>query len=166
MRISLDGIEYVHNYYRKQKDGSNSFIKTMQGIKLLQKHNIPFLIGATVTEMSIPYLQQNIDFFKSLNPKRIILTAQMFPDEDGSKRIKTQQIYFQAKEILKNELSEKISLNGFHQRPEEPYKNLEILLKYDKIELNIVGYKTPTLQTFSYDEISKLKEATNLLCNL
>ena len=165
MRISLDGIEFVHNYYRKQRDGSNSFQKTVNGIKLLQEYEIPFIIGATITDISLPFLLESITFLESLQSEKIILTAQMFQDEENIYRKKTAFLYEQAKQILQEQNFPNVFLNGFHETPEKQDQSLEILFKDNRIELNIAGYKTPILQTFAYNEIEQLKEAVKLQCN-
>ena len=40
--ISIDGPEELHDYYRKYSDGSPSFDKVMNGIRLLKKHGVAF----------------------------------------------------------------------------------------------------------------------------
>ena len=40
--VSIDGPEHLHNKFLKTSDGKGSFEKTMEGIRLLKKHDVPF----------------------------------------------------------------------------------------------------------------------------
>ena len=91
LRISLDGIESIHNKQKILQNKENSFEKILKGIDLLKKNNIPFMFGATITEKTIPKLNECKDFLLSLNPQRIIFTTQMFSEEEN--KIKTKEIW-------------------------------------------------------------------------
>ncbi|HOK80157.1 MAG TPA: anaerobic sulfatase maturase [bacterium] len=47
--ISCDGPEHLHNKFRKIPDGRNAFHLVMDGIKILQKHNVAFNTLTVVT---------------------------------------------------------------------------------------------------------------------
>ena len=47
--ISLDGPKKIHDRYRCDRKGKGSFAKVMQGLRLLQKHNIEYNVLACVT---------------------------------------------------------------------------------------------------------------------
>ena len=38
--ISLDGPQAIHDRYRRDRKGNGSFEKAMQGLRLLQKHQV------------------------------------------------------------------------------------------------------------------------------
>jgi uncharacterized protein len=46
--ISLDGPQEIHDRYRCDRKGSGSFDRVMQGLRLLQKHEIPYNVLACV----------------------------------------------------------------------------------------------------------------------
>lgn len=153
MRVSLDGIKEVHSVQRILKEGDDSFERTLNGINILQNYNIPFVIGTTITDLTIPHLNECYDFILGLNPKRWILTTQMFLNDP--ERLLTKEIYDKAEPIITRwGRDRKISFHSFHSIPTEP--QIEVLFKANKIQVNIVGFDTPTLETYSYDEIDKM----------
>lgn len=46
--LSLDGPREIHDRYRKDRGGKGSFDKVMQGLKLLQKHEVEYNVMSTV----------------------------------------------------------------------------------------------------------------------
>jgi len=46
--ISLDGPKEIHNRYRRDRKGSGTFDRVMQGLRLLQKHNVEYNVLASV----------------------------------------------------------------------------------------------------------------------
>ena len=46
--VSMDGPEKLHDRYRVDKGGAPTFSRVMRGIRLLQKHGVPFNILTTV----------------------------------------------------------------------------------------------------------------------
>lgn len=168
LRISLDGIESIHNQQKILQNKENSFEQTMKGIELLKRNNITFMFGTTITEKTIPKLNECKDFLLSLEPQRIIFTTQMFPKEED--KIKTKEIWEKSYPIMKEWNNPKISFNSFHKEnnsknSEKLIKNIEILFKKEIIQLNIAGFSTPTLRAFKYDELDKLLKEIFSLCN-
>lgn len=155
-RVSLDGVEEIHNKQKVMKSGENGFQQTMRGIQTLEKYNIPYIIGMTITENTIPLLEKSRALLKSLKAQRIIMTTEMFPNDPN--REKTYQIWEKAYPIIKGWYDPYFQYYSFHEQPSE-VTNVEIMLKKDRIELNIAGYDTPTLSRFNYSEIDKVKEA-------
>ena len=169
LRISLDGIEEIHNQQKILQDQSNGFIKILQGIQLLKENNIPFIFGTTITEQTIPKLTECKDFLLSLEPERIIFTTQMFSSKED--QIKTKQIWEKTLPIMEKWNNSKISYSSFHKEnniknEQKLFENIEILFKREIIQLNVAGFSTPTLKTFKYNEIDNLlKEITKLCSN-
>lgn len=63
--LSLDGPEYIHNYYRYSVNRDPSFDKVIRSLKLLQKHGVEFNILACVTDVSSKKPLEIYHFFKS-----------------------------------------------------------------------------------------------------
>lgn len=77
--VSIDGFEDIQNNQRPYLDGGKSFDDVLRGIKNLNKVSLKHGIISIVTEESLPYVEQIIDFFVNnlnitkikLNPMRI-----------------------------------------------------------------------------------------------
>ena len=61
--VSIDGPQDFHDEYRKNKQGKPSFVKVMQGIKLLKKHQVEWNAMAVV---NADYPLEFYHFFKDL----------------------------------------------------------------------------------------------------
>ncbi len=64
--VSIDGPEKLHNAYRKRNNGEGSFEETMRGIKLLQKHEIPFSALTTVNNINMEHPLHVYRFLREL----------------------------------------------------------------------------------------------------
>ena len=65
--ISIDGPQEFHDEYRKNKQGKPSFVKVMQGINLLKKHNVEWNAMAVVNDYNADYPLEFYHFFKELD---------------------------------------------------------------------------------------------------
>ena len=65
--ISIDGPQEFHDEYRKNKQGRPSFVKVMQGINLLKKHNVEWNAMAVVNDYNADYPLEFYHFFKELD---------------------------------------------------------------------------------------------------
>jgi uncharacterized protein len=61
--VSLDGPAFIHDAHRKTRSGRGTHTHTMQGISLLQSHNIDFHIITVLTRDSLDYPDQIFHFF-------------------------------------------------------------------------------------------------------
>lgn len=50
--VSIDGPQYIHDKYRKEKNGAPTFNKVLKGIELLHRHNVDFNTMTTVNKSS------------------------------------------------------------------------------------------------------------------
>ncbi len=50
--LSLDGPSYLHDVYRRDKQGQPTFDRVMRGLRLLQKHGVEYNILATVNRIN------------------------------------------------------------------------------------------------------------------
>jgi sulfatase maturation enzyme AslB (radical SAM superfamily) len=62
--VSLDGIAEIHNARRKMKDGSNAFVKTVEGIKLLQDREFPVYVNMVLDDISVQRIDEFMIFLK------------------------------------------------------------------------------------------------------
>ena len=65
--ISIDGPQEFHDEYRRNKQGRPSFVKVMQGINLLKKHNVEWNAMAVVNDYNADYPLEFYHFFKELD---------------------------------------------------------------------------------------------------
>lgn len=61
--VSLDGPQEYHDYYRKNSAKNGSFTKVMEGIKILQSHNVEFNILAVVNNFTVKKAKETYSFF-------------------------------------------------------------------------------------------------------
>ncbi len=64
--VSIDGPQEFHDEYRKNKQGLPSFIKVMNGIKLLKKHGVEWNAMAVVNDYNVEYPLDFYRFFKEI----------------------------------------------------------------------------------------------------
>lgn len=84
--ISIDGPQEFHDEYRKNKQGKPSFMKVMQGIHLLNKHQVEWNAMAVVNDYNADYPLEFYHFFKELECHYIQFTPiveRIHPHADG-----------------------------------------------------------------------------------
>ena len=64
--VSIDGPQQVHNLHRKNKAGESSFKQTIEGIKILQQHDLPLGALSVITEKNYRYAKDIFNFFLEL----------------------------------------------------------------------------------------------------
>lgn len=67
--ISIDGPEDIHNFYRKNNYGYNSFEKALRSINLMQKHCVEFNTLSVVNNLSEQRGQEIYQFLKGIGAK-------------------------------------------------------------------------------------------------
>jgi len=72
--ISIDGPEHCHDFYRKTKSGSGTFLKVMQGIELLKKHNVEFNTLSVINNYNVDYPIEIYNFFKGIGSRYMQFT--------------------------------------------------------------------------------------------
>ena len=65
--ISIDGPQEFHDEYRRNRQRRPSFVKVMQGINLLKKHNVEWNAMAVVNDYNADYPLEFYHFFKELD---------------------------------------------------------------------------------------------------
>jgi uncharacterized protein len=69
--ISLDGPQALHDKNRITRRGSGTFAKTMAGVELLRRFDIPFHVIAVLTRSALTQPDHIFDFFEQLKPTRV-----------------------------------------------------------------------------------------------
>ena len=65
--ISIDGPEHLHNIYRKDARGEETFQKTIHGLELLQKHGIEFNTLTTVNAANAAHAEEVYNFLRQFS---------------------------------------------------------------------------------------------------
>lgn len=65
--ISIDGPENLHNFYRKDSSGNGTFNRVMNGLELLQKHNVEYNTLTTVNASNAQYAREVYSFLRSIS---------------------------------------------------------------------------------------------------
>ena len=84
--ISIDGPQEFHDEYRKNKAGKPSFVKVMQGIRLLNKYQVEWNALAVVNDFNADYPLEFYRFFKDIGCRYIQFTPiveRLEKHEDG-----------------------------------------------------------------------------------
>ena len=84
--VSIDGPQEIHDEYRKNRQGRPSFVKVMQGIRLLNKHGVEWNALAVVNDFNGDYPLDFYHFFKEINCRYIQFTPiveRISPHADG-----------------------------------------------------------------------------------
>lgn len=74
--VSLDGPEFLHDRHRKDRQLKGSFAKTIRGIELLHKFEIPFQVLAVVTEETLSYPDELYDVLRQYQIEQIGLNCE------------------------------------------------------------------------------------------
>ena len=85
--VSIDGPQHFHDTYRRNKQGSPSFMKVMQGIRLLQKHGVEWNGMAVVNGHNVNHPIAFYRFFKEIGCRYLQfapVVERLAPHPDGS----------------------------------------------------------------------------------
>lgn len=69
--VSIDGPEFIHDSYRKTRNGKGTFKAVMKGIELLKKNDINFGIISVITDATLNHVNEFYNFFKLINPSQL-----------------------------------------------------------------------------------------------
>lgn len=72
--VSIDGPQEFHDEYRRTATGKPTFHKVMQGIRLLNKHNVEWNALAVVNDFNADYPLEFYNFFKEIGCHNIQFT--------------------------------------------------------------------------------------------
>lgn len=91
--ISIDGPEYVHNRYRRDKGGAPTFDKVMRGIELFHRYGVKFNTMTTVNKASEGHGAEVYTFLKSVGSGYMqfmpVVEHVKFPTNAAGKPIKS-----------------------------------------------------------------------------
>jgi uncharacterized protein len=77
--LSFDGPAHIQDRHRPHKEGSGSFEAVFETAKYFHRNNFPFAVRVTVSEFSMHYLEEIIDFFSSELPGILIGLEPLLP---------------------------------------------------------------------------------------
>jgi uncharacterized protein len=61
--VSVDGPEFIHDAFRKNRRGEGTHAQTMTGIRHLQEAGVPFSVITVLTERSVDYADEIYQFY-------------------------------------------------------------------------------------------------------
>lgn len=61
--LSIDGPAFIHDAHRKTRNGKGTHAQVMKSVELLRKHGIDFHVIAVVTEQSLDFADELMQFF-------------------------------------------------------------------------------------------------------
>ena len=61
--VSIDGPAFLHDAFRKTRNGSGTHARVMEGVRRLQENGIPFHVIAVLTRASLDFPDEMYDFF-------------------------------------------------------------------------------------------------------
>jgi anaerobic sulfatase-maturating enzyme len=64
--LSLDGPEFVHDRFRRTRNGKGSFAQVMNGLSILNKHKVEYNILSVIDRHGADYPLEIYSFFKSI----------------------------------------------------------------------------------------------------
>jgi uncharacterized protein len=64
--VSIDGPEKIHDYYRRNTQGANTWLKVIKGIKLLQDYNVDFNTLTVINNYNADFPLEIYSFLKSI----------------------------------------------------------------------------------------------------
>ena len=102
--ISIDGTQDIHDHYRKNQHGDNSWEKVMQGIQLLKKHGVEWNGMATVNAYNVKHPLEFYHFFKEIGCQYIQF-APIVERKDESGNL--QSILYNHGQVSPTDLSER-----------------------------------------------------------
>lgn len=81
--ISIDGPQKFHDKYRRDRRGGASFYKVMNGIKLLNKHDVEWNAMAVINNNNVEHPLEFYHFFKDIDCHYIQFTPIVERDQNG-----------------------------------------------------------------------------------
>jgi uncharacterized protein len=69
--VSLDGPEFLHDEYRRDRRGRGTFARALQGVECLRRNNIDFHVIAVLTSKSLDYAEEIFNFFLDMGVRAV-----------------------------------------------------------------------------------------------
>ena len=88
VQISYDGIPYIQNMHRPTAKGENSFLLVDSFVKFIMRNNKHFALRATVSDISVKYLEDITEFFCTNYPSSSHIHFEPLTITDRSQRMK------------------------------------------------------------------------------
>ncbi|TVP60092.1 MAG: GRRM system radical SAM/SPASM domain protein [Nodularia sp. (in: Bacteria)] len=98
--VSIDGPDFIHDRYRVTHTGYGTHKKTMRGIKLLQKNQIPFNTISVLTDFSLDYPYEMFAFFVENEIQRVAFNIDEISGENLSSSYELEQAIYKYKKFI------------------------------------------------------------------
>jgi uncharacterized protein len=69
--VSIDGPAHIHDAQRRRRNGGSTFEATLNGVRKLQEHTVPFECLAVLTALSLNYPDELFHFFEQIGVTRV-----------------------------------------------------------------------------------------------
>jgi uncharacterized protein len=110
--ISVDGPAFIHDRQRITRSGKGTHAAVLRGIRLLQKHAVPFSVISVLTDFSLDYPDEYFSFFREQGIDEVGFNI----DEIEGIHISTSFSQSQAIDRYKRFLRRLLELNDQHGR--------------------------------------------------
>jgi uncharacterized protein len=111
--VSVDGPEFIHDCYRVTKTGYGTHKKTMRGVELLQKNQIPFSTISVLTNFTLDYPDKFFSFFVEHQIGHIALNIDEISGYNSSSSYQIDQSMYRYKKFMTRLLELVDKNNGF-----------------------------------------------------
>jgi len=81
--ISIDGAREMHDRYRRTRSGGGSFDRVMAGIRLLQRHDVPFHVITVLTREAIADPEALYRFYRETGIRRVCFNIEEIEGQNG-----------------------------------------------------------------------------------
>jgi uncharacterized protein len=94
--LSFDGPAYIQNFHRPIANGSNSYDMVFETAKYFYERKFPFGVRATVSDYSLNYMHEIVDFFSSNFPN---VRLSLEPLTPAGRALQHREIYVDFEEF-------------------------------------------------------------------
>lgn len=69
--VSIDGPDFIHDAYRKDRRGQGTLARVLKGVECLERHNVGFHVIAVLSSNALNYAEEIFRFFLDLGVKNL-----------------------------------------------------------------------------------------------
>ncbi|MDE5461336.1 cyclophane-forming radical SAM/SPASM peptide maturase GrrM/OscB [Bradyrhizobium sp. CSS354] len=99
--LSIDGPADLHDRTRKTRSGNGTFQRSMQGLRLLQKNNLPFHVITVLTKESLGCPDKLFEFYVENDIRQVAFNVEEIEGVHSSSSLQSQDSDRQMKEFLR-----------------------------------------------------------------
>jgi len=98
--VSIDGPRQMHDRYRRTRSGGGSFDRVMAGIRLLQKHDVPFHVITVLTREAIADPEALYGFYREAGIGRVCFNIEEVEGQNAGSSLAGPAVARQFKQFL------------------------------------------------------------------